>query len=171
MWRNRGQERPPFADQPRPGQESAWDYPRPPVALRDWRLVEVFLDGVRVARSSMACRVLETASPPTFYLPPADVNLDLLVRAGGESFCEWKGTASYFDIHGGKRTVARGAWCYEAPRERFAHLAGWLAFYPQQLDCRVAGEPVRAQDGGFYGGWITSEVAGPFKGEPGTGGW
>lgn len=170
-WRNRGQARPPFAHTPAKGQESVWDYPRPPALVDDQREVVVMSGETEVARSYRAVRVLETASPPTFYLPPEDVNQDFLVAASGQSFCEWKGSASYFDVRTPEQTVAAAAWSYLEPFAEFAALAGWYAFYPARVACFVAGERVRAQAGGFYGGWITREIIGPFKGEPGTGGW
>ena len=170
-WRHRGQDRPPFAVEPQAGQESVWDYPRPPAIVADTRLVEVRLDGALIARSVRALRVLETASPPTFYLPPDDVALAHLQAVGGETFCEWKGRAHYFDVHAEGRSAARAAWCYPEPLAAFAALAGYLSFYPGRVSCRVGGEEVRAQTGGYYGGWVTDEIVGPFKGEAGTAGW
>lgn len=170
-WRHRGQARPSFAVEPGPGQESVWDYPRPPVIVADCRLVEVRLGSELLASSRRACRVLETASPPTFYLPRGDVAMDLLRRSPRRSFCEWKGEASYFDLVAAGQTVPAGAWSYEHPFPAFAKIAGYLSFYPSCVDCLVDGERVRAQAGGFYGGWITGEVVGPFKGEAGTLGW
>jgi uncharacterized protein (DUF427 family) len=113
--------------------------------------------------------VLETASPPTFYLPPQDVEPSVLVPAAGSSFCEWKGRARYFDVRTPEARVASAAWAYPEPFAEFAAIAGWLAFYPRRVGCFVGGERARAQAGGFYGGWITGEIVGPFKGEPGTG--
>lgn len=171
LWTYRGGARPPFADEPGPGQESVWDYPRPPGIVADRRLIEVRAGSKILARSARALRVLETASPPTFYLPQQDVREDLLSRAGGSSFCEWKGRATYFDLQDGKRHVAAVAWAYEHPPEVFAEIAGYFAFYPGRVDCFVDGERVRPQAGGFYGGWVTDEIVGPFKGDRGTGGW
>ncbi len=170
-WSNRGQARPPFAHKPGKGQESVWDYPRPPALIDDTREVVVMSGETEVARTCRAVRVLETASPPTFYLPPEDVNQDLLIATSGRSFCEWKGGANYFDVRTPEETVAAAAWTYLDPFPEFAALAGWYAFYPSKVACFVSGERVRAQAGGFYGGWITREIVGPFKGEPGTGGW
>lgn len=171
MWQHRGQSRPDFAAPVLPGQESAWDYPRPPVAVREHRLVQVRWSGRPVAESRGCYRVLETASPPTVYIPPADVDHGVLVAAAGESWCEWKGAARYWSLRDGASALERCAWSYDAPGERFAQLAGYLTFYPGLLECFIDGERVRTQPGGFYGGWITAELAGPFKGEPGTGGW
>jgi len=170
-WRHRGQERPPFAIVPGAGQESVWDYPRPPVLVADPRLVEVRLGELEIASTRRALRVLETASPPTFYLPRADVRMELLVPTPRHSLCEWKGQASYFDVGSGRDAIPAAAWSYEDPTAAFAAIRGHIAFYPGRVACYVAGERVRAQAGGFYGGWITGEIVGPFKGEPGTGGW
>jgi uncharacterized protein (DUF427 family) len=171
MWQQRGQSRPEFASVPLPGQESVWDYPRPPVAVREHRLVQVRWAGRRVAESRGCYRVLETASPPTVYIPPADVDGRLLAPAEGESWCEWKGAARYWSLRDGTVRVERCGWSYPAPTPRFGQLAGYLSFYPGLLECLIDGERVQPQPGGFYGGWITAELAGPFKGEPGTGHW
>jgi len=165
-WTFTGSGRPEFALIPKPGQESVWDYPRPPVIVDDARLVEVYAaDGTLLAGSRETKRVLETASPPTFYLPPAALVV-ALDTASGSSFCEWKGQAEYFG-YGGQSL----AWRYPRPSTRFAAIAGWYAFYPALCHCLVAGETVRAQAGGFYGGWVTDEIVGPYKGEPGSSGW
>lgn len=170
-WRNRGQQRPPFARTPGKDEESVWDYPRPPALVDDPREVIVRSGDQEIARSCRAVRVLETASPPTFYLPPDDVNEEFLTAASGQSFCEWKGNASYFDVRTPELTVPAAAWAYQKPFPEFATIAGWYAFYPAKVSCFVSGDRVRAQAGGFYGGWVTREIVGPFKGEPGTGGW
>lgn len=170
-WRLRGQARPRGALEPGPGQESVWDYPRPPVIVDDPRLVQVRLDGVLIAETRAARRVLETASPPTFYLPPESVRRDCLRPGSGSSFCEWKGRASYFSVCVGEHCVENAAWTYAEPFAGFTTIRNYLAFYPDRLECYVDGERVRAQAGGFYGGWITAEIVGPFKGEPGTAGW
>ncbi|WP_370325398.1 DUF427 domain-containing protein [Euzebya sp.] len=168
-WTNRGQARPTFADEPGPGQESVWDYPRPPIVVPEPRLVEVVdgADGL-VARSTRAVRVLETASPPTVYVPPDDVVDGALEPVDGSSLCEWKGQASYLALSGTDHPVA---WCYPTPFDGYVELAGWVAFYPGRVACTLDGERVRPQPGGFYGGWVTDEVVGPFKGDPGTSGW
>jgi uncharacterized protein (DUF427 family) len=169
-WRWTGRERPPFAEPCAAGQESVWDYPRPPRIERDARVVGVSFGGHRVARSDRTLRVLETASPPTFYLPREDV-VARLVRVQGGSRCEWKGEAGYWDVLVGSELVERGAWGYPKPFEEFAELAGWVSFYPGRFVCTVGGERVQPQPGGFYGGWVTSELVGPFKGEPGSEEW
>ncbi len=172
MWKYSGQSRPPFAETPGPGQVSVWDFPRPPVLLGDSRRVVVKTGSRIVADSIRALRLVETASPPTFYLPPEDVDLTLLVAAQGESLCEWKGRASYWSVVvAGQPALRAVAWSYPDPSPAFAAIAGWFSFYPARLQCEVAGERVRPQPGGFYGGWMTDDIAGPVKGEPGTGYW
>ncbi|MCO6411702.1 MAG: DUF427 domain-containing protein [Thiogranum sp.] len=170
-WQLRGQARPAGAVTPGPGQESVWDYPRPPAIVDDTRLVQVRLDGTRIAETRAARRVLETASPPTFYLPPDSVRADCLRPENRSSFCEWKGRAAYFSVCVDTLCAEHAAWTYPEPLAEFAAIAQYVAFYPGRLECYVDGERVRAQAGGFYGGWITREIVGPFKGEPGTSGW
>jgi uncharacterized protein (DUF427 family) len=135
-------------------------------------LVEVVLDGQVVARTTRALRVLETSHPPTYYIPMADFAEGSLVPTAGTSFCEWKGTAAYFDVHGGSVVAERAAWYYPEPAAAFAELRDHVAVYPGAMErCLVDGEVVRPQPGGFYGGWITSRVVGPFKGDAGTRYW
>ncbi|MGB5740162.1 MAG: DUF427 domain-containing protein [Woeseia sp.] len=169
MWNHTGKKRPDFAVEPGEGQESVWDYPRPPSLVPDERAVEVIAPEGLVARTSRAYRLCETASPPTFYLPPDDVNFELLTAAQGSSHCEWKGQASYWALASTPDTVV--GWCYPNPSSRYEALREYVAFYPALLECYVAGERVKPQPGRFYGGWITKDVVGPFKGEPGTGHW
>jgi uncharacterized protein (DUF427 family) len=162
----------PRAISPRPDQESVWDYPRPPRCELTTRTIEVFWAGQRVAKTTRAYRVLETSHPPTYYLPPADVRQELLRPAEGLSICEWKGRASYFDVVVGDRVAPSAAWCYPSPTAGFSGLASYLAFYAPRLEsCRVDGEEIEPQPGGFYGGWITSDLVGPFKGGSGSAGW
>ncbi len=170
-WQWRGDARPPFAATPGPGQTSVWDFPRPPRLAPDPRPVVVRWGGTVVAETRRAVRVLETAHPPSFYLPLDDVSTRLLVPAAGSSFCEWKGPARYWSLVDGDRRLDAIGWSYPAPLAGAEALAGCIAFYPKGLDCFVGGDPVRPQPGGFYGGWITSELTGPFKGEPGSEGW
>jgi uncharacterized protein (DUF427 family) len=171
-WRWTGRERPPFAEPTSEGEESVWNFPRPPRLESDPRRVNVRLDGLLLADSARCIRVLETASPPTWYLPPEDVRTDLLAPASGTSHCEWKGTARYWSvIHPDGRVVARAAWSYPNPLEAFVPIRGWLAFKAGPLECSVGGRPVRPQGGGIYGGWITEGLRGPFKGDPGAGAW
>jgi len=170
-WQHRGQARPAGAIEPGPGQESVWNYPRPPVIVDDPRLVQVRLHDALIAETCAARRVLETSSPPTFYLPPESVQFDYLRPDAESSFCEWKGQAAYFSVCVGKQCVKNAAWTYPEPFAEFTAIRDYLAFYPGRLECYVDGERVRAQAGGFYGGWITGEIVGPFKGEPGTSDW
>ena len=169
LWNFRGERRPSFAIEPGEGQESVWDYPRPPAIRADIRLVEVTNGGMTIASSKGTYRVCETASPPTFYIPPQDIHLDGLISIRGSSYCEWKGSAEYWSLAASPDLPV--AWCYPKPRPRFDKLRGYFSFYPGRVECYVDGERVRPQAGGFYGGWITSEVTGPFKGDPGTGSW
>ena len=171
MWLYRGQTRPPFAIDPEPGQESVWDYPRPPRLEADDRRVEVKVGHIVIADSRNCFRVLETASPPAFYIPPSDVERHLLEPSSPTSVCEWKGRAVYWSVRCGERLIIDGAWSYPEPSAGFEAVAGYLSFYPSKLDCYVAGERVKPQPGGFYGGWVTREIVGPYKGEPGTASW
>ncbi len=168
MWQYTGVERPSFAEEPGPGQESVWDYPRPPALVTSDKLVVVEAGGVELARSSRCFRVLETASPPTWYIPAEDVNFEALVHAPGSSFCEWKGAASYWALATGGEEVA---WSYPDPSPRFVAIRDAVGFYPGRVACTVDGERVRPQPGHFYGGWVTDDIVGPVKGEPGTGHW
>ena len=168
QWTNRGDRRPDFAVEPTAGQESVWDYPRPPAQVRDTRRVEVRVDGRVIASTGGAMRVLETSHPPSFYLPPDSIAPETLVVAPGSSHCEWKGQAEYLAVAGTDTAVG---WRYPQPYPDFSDHAGWVSFYPDAVECYVDGERVRAQLGGFYGGWITDEIVGPFKGQPGTTGW
>lgn len=157
---------------PGPGQESVWDYPRPPACLSSARLVVVRSGGMTVAESRAAFRVLETSHPPTWYLPRRDVAGAVLERSlARPTFCEWKGLATYWDIALPSGIAAAAAWSYEAPSPGFESIAGYLAFDPARLECSVDGEQARPQAGGFYAGWITDDVVGPFKGIPGSQGW
>ena len=159
---------PPPRVQPGPGQESVWDYPRPPACVPSDRHVLVRLGDTVVAETREAYRVLETSHPPTWYLPPGSVVEGTVTRSSMRStWCEWKGAATYWDVLG----LTGVAWSYETPSAGFESIAGYLTFYPSRLACSIDGEPVRPQEGGFYGGWITSDVVGPFKGGPGTSGW
>ena len=170
-WRWYGQARPPFAISPEGGQESVWDYPRPPRLVLDDRHVLVTAGGEVVAETRRALRLLETASPPGWYFPPSDVRSDLLIPAPGASACEWKGRARYWSLRAGGAVLDRVAWSYPDPLPGFADLRDHLGFYPGRLACFVAGERVRPQPGGFYAGWITGEIVGPWKGAPGSEGW
>jgi len=170
-WSYRGSHRPDWAIEPGPGQESVWDYPRPPRIDSSPRLVLVKHGETVVAESRRALRVLETASPPTFYIPPSDVRTDLLTRGSRASFCEWKGSATYWSLEVDGSKVPEAAWSYENPFPEFDEIRGYLSFYPNKVDCYVGQHRVTGQLGGFYGGWVTPDVVGPFKGQAGTGNW
>ena len=170
MWRYTGKERPEFAESPGPGQESVWDYPRPPVVVRSAALVEVLNGRKPLASTRESLRVLETASPPTYYLPPDCIDWGQLVAAQGSSYCEWKGRATYWSLANSPGDAPVG-WSYDDPSPDFAAIAGHLSFYPAGIVCLVNGERVRPQPGGFYGGWVTDSIVGPYKGQPGTSHW
>ena len=158
--------------EPGPGQESVWDYPRPPRLEDVDRKVKVVFGGVTLAYTTRARRVLETSHPPVYYVPPEDVRTEHLRPGAGTSLCEWKGQARYYDVVTDERTEERAAWYYPDPVPAFAALKDYVAFYPLKMDaCWVGGERVEAQPGDFYGGWVTPGVVGPFKGAPGTRGW
>ena len=155
-----------------PGQEWVWDYPRPPCLERVDKCIRIEFAGRTLADTRNAWRVLETSHPPVYYLPPQDIRMEWLEPERGSSVCEWKGVASYYSLVVESRLLARVAWTYLEPMEPFAPIKNHIAFYSQPLDaCFVDGEKVRSQAGSFYGGWITKNIVGPFKGEPGTEGW
>ena len=155
-----------------PGQESVWDYPRPPRVEPSTEHVEVWLAGVRVADTATSWRVLETSHPPTYYLPRDAFAPGALRPAAGMTWCEWKGQASYLDVVAADAVAPRAAWFYPQPTAGFELLADAVAVMPGLVErCTVDGEAVRPQEGGFYGGWVTDRVVGPFKGAPGTLGW
>ena len=154
------------------GQESVWDYPRPPRLELSSRRVEVFASGRRIADTTRAHRVLETSHPPVYYIPLADIVPGVLREAARTTFCEYKGAARYYNLEVDGELVQNAAWYYPSPSRGYEDLAGEVAFYPGLVEhCAVDGEVVTAQPGDFYGGWITSEIVGPFKGAPGTAGW
>ena len=153
---------------PKPGQESVWDYPRPPRVEAVAARVTVELDGRVIAETSDAVRVLETSHPPVYYLPRTAFADGVLQPADGSSFCEFKGRAGYLSVG----SADRAAWFYPEPARGFEQLVDRVAVYPGRMDrCTVGGELVQAQEGDFYGGWITADIEGPFKGGPGTWGW
>jgi uncharacterized protein (DUF427 family) len=154
------------------GQESVWDFPRPPALVASTRHVVIRFDGTVIADTRRAWRVLETSHPPTWYVPREDVAPDVLRRSAADpTRCEWKGAATYWDVVTPDAELRAAMWSYENPTPRFSALAGAVTGYPAVLECTVDGERARPQDGGFYGGWITSDVVGPFKGGQGTWGW
>jgi uncharacterized protein (DUF427 family) len=158
--------------QPEAGQESVWDYPRPPRLEPTPRHIVVIFNGEVIAETRRAMRVLETSHPPVYYIPPDDIQMQYLLPTDRTTFCEWKGSASYYTIQVGDRTAKNAAWYYPNPTPPFADLKDHVAFYPAEMDvCYVDGERVTPQPGRFYGGWITADIVGPFKGEKGSMGW
>ena len=155
-----------------PGQESVWAYPRPAIAERCARRVQIIHKGITIADSKSSIRTLETSHPPSYYIPRADIAVDLLNASSTSSFCEWKGNASYWTVTVGGETFGSVGWSYANPSHDFEMLRDHIAFYAGPFDgCFIDGERVVPQEGGFYGGWITSHVAGPFKGVPGSRFW
>jgi len=158
--------------EPGPGQESVWDYPRPPRLEPVAKRIRVVFNGVTIADSRRAFRVLETSHPPVYYIPPADLKQEHLRPAAGGSFCEWKGRAGYYTVVVGERSAESAAWFYPRPTPPFAAIRDHVAFYAGRMDaCYIDDELVTPQPGDFYGGWITGDVVGPFKGGPGSRGW
>ena len=142
--------------------ESVWDYPRPPRLEDSARHVRVVFQGVTIAESRRSKRVLETSHPPVYYLPQADIRMEYLTASRQTTFCEWKGTAAYYDLVVGEHAAPDAAWCYPDPSARFEGIRGYVAFYPSRMEaCYVDGERVRCQEGDFYGGWITGDIEGP----------
>lgn len=157
---------------PLPGQESVWDYPRPPKVEPCSKRIQVWFNEVLIADSQQTQRVLETSHPPVYYIPPVDIALEYLQTTNHQSYCEWKGMARYYSLRVGDKQVEQAAWYYPEPHFPFTIIKDCVAFYPSRMDaCWVEGEKVTAQPGDFYGGWITSNIVGPFKGERGTWGW
>jgi uncharacterized protein (DUF427 family) len=155
-----------------PRSESVWDYPRPPRLEPTPRRIRVVFAGITIADTGRALRILETSHPPTYYVPPGDVKMELLERTARRTFCEYKGAALYFNLRVGDRVSEDCAWAYPEPARPYNALRDHLAFFAGRVDeCWVDDERAQPQPGGFYGGWITSELEGPFKGAPGTGGW
>ena len=154
------------------GQESVWDYPRPPRLETFTKEIEIVFDDTVIAKTTGSYRVLETSHPPVYYLPPQDIQIQYLISATGSSFCEWKGMAQYYDLKVNEQYVPKVAWYYPQPTPSFKAIANYVAFYAGLMSaCYVDGELVTPQPGGFYGGWITKNIVGPFKGEAGSWGW
>ena len=158
---------------PGPTEESVWDYPRPPRVEECRQRLTVVFNGQVVADTTRAKRVLETSQPPAYYFPPADVRVrEFLTPSGHVTSCEWKGLARYYVVTVGDRHSENAAWCYPDPAPGYEAIRDHVAFYPGRMDgCYIGGLRARAQDGDFYGGWITDHVVGPFKGAPGTEQW
>lgn len=171
-WRAFPRERPACIETPGPGQESVWDYPRPPRLEPVQQRVRVEFGGIVLADSTRAWRVCETSSPPVYYIPRADVQTQYLEPYEEPSFCEWKGVATYWNVRVGDRAAERVAWSYETPDEGYGPIQGHLAFYAGKMDaCYVGEDRVTPQPGEYYGGWITPDIVGPFKGVPGSSRW
>jgi uncharacterized protein (DUF427 family) len=149
-----------------------WDYPRPPRLEPTDKHIQIIFNGVTIADTYSAYRVLETSHPPVYYLPPADIKMEHLTPGVDASWCEWKGPANYYSLTVGDKQVRNVAWYYSKPTSTFAPIKNYVAFYAAPMDtCLVDGEAVTPQPGHFYGGWVTADIVGPFKGEPGTMGW
>jgi len=159
--------------EPQSGQESVWDYPRPPQLEKSPKQIKIVFNDSAIANSCNTYRVLETSHPPVYYIPPEDIKTEYLHSANAKrSFCEWKGFASYYDLVVGDKKVVNAGWYYPQPTENFEPIKNYVAFYPSKMDaCYIDGELVQAQPGDFYGGWITKDIVGPFKGSAGSWGW
>lgn len=158
--------------EPGPGQESVWDYPRPPRLEDVSKHIKIIFNGEIIADTHHAKRVLETSHPPGYYIPPEDIKMEYLSPTPRSSFCEWKGSAGYYTVTVKEKQAPNCAWFYASPTPEFEGITNYVAFYPEMMDiCYVDGEEVQPQPGGFYGGWITSDIVGPFKGIPGSWGW
>lgn len=171
-WRELKRERPAEVVTPGPGQESVWAYPRPPRVEPVSRQIRVIFAGITLAESNRALRVIETSSPPVYYLPPADVRMEHLTPTDHITFCEWKGVAHYWTVQVDERRAVRAAWSYPTPEEDYQAIRDHLAFYAFKMEaCYVGNQLAQPQPGHFYGGWVTPDIVGPFKGESGTEGW
>ncbi|MCA0458544.1 MAG: DUF427 domain-containing protein [Chloroflexi bacterium] len=158
--------------EPLAGQESVWDYPRPPRVEPTGKHVRVVFNGVTIADTTRAIRVLETSHPPAYYIPPADIRMEYLTTTPRSTFCEFKGAAGYWTVKVNGRVSENFAWSYRSPNAGYEAIKNYIAIYPSKVDaCFVNDERVTAQEGDFYGGWITAEIVGPFKGGAGTWGW
>lgn len=169
-WQYNGSKRPPFAIEPKEGQQSVWDFPRPPRIISVEKEITVFSGDVLLASTPNALATQETASPPNYYIPPANIAMEHFIKMPGKSsLCEWKGSATYWAL--ATNPAMAVGWSYEKPFPEFEAITGFLSFYPDKVDCFVGEEKARPQTSAFYGGWITDDLTGPFKGEPGTGHW
>ncbi|MGD1889648.1 MAG: DUF427 domain-containing protein [Cyclobacteriaceae bacterium] len=158
--------------EPKPGQESVWDYPRPPRVEDVSKHVRVVFNGTVIADTNHAKRVLETSHPPVYYIPPEDIKMDFLHRTQQTTYCEFKGRAGYYTVRVGNKEILEAAWFYPNPVQGYETLKDHVAFYPSRMEaCYLGDEQVKAQEGDFYCGWITSDIVGPFKGGAGTWGW
>ncbi len=158
--------------EPQPGQESVWDYPRPPRLEETAKHIQIIFNGITIADTHQAKRVLETSHPPVYYIPLEDIKQEHLVKSARSTYCEWKGHGAYYSLVVGDKRLDDVAWYYPESTPAFAAIANHVAFYPAPMDvCYVDGEKVEPQPGNFYGGWITSDIVGPFKGALGSWGW
>lgn len=157
---------------PGPGQESVWDYPRPARLEDTNKQIRVIFNGITIAETNRAKRVLETSHPPAYYIPPEDIKLEYLVKNPRQTWCEWKGGCAYYDLKMGELYVPNVAWRYPQPTPDFIPIQEYYSFYAEKMEaCYVDEELVQPQAGNYYGGWITKDIVGPFKGGPGTMGW
>ncbi len=158
---------------PAAGQESVWDYPRPPrLEECPHTRIRILADGLTIADTFLASRILETSHPPVYYIPISEIRNGSLLETGHRTWCEWKGEARYFSLVLPNKTIDDAGWVYPWPDSKFAGLSKRIAFYPSKMDaCFVDNDRVTPQTGDFYGGWITPSIVGPFKGGPGTMGW
>jgi len=171
-WRNLERDRPDHIVEPGPGQESVWDYPRPPRVEAVDKRIKVIFAGVTIADSEKTLRVLETASPPVYYIPPNDIQKHYLEPSEHSTLCEWKGISQHWHLKVGDQTARNAAWSYPEPWRGYEAIRDAIAFYPGRVDaCYIDDQLVTPQPGRYYGGWITPEITGPIKGEPGTQGW
>lgn len=170
-WRYRGTERPPFAEPTGPGQRSVWDFPRPPRIVPITSELRVEYAGDVIAQTTRGVEVLETAGAPTYYFPPDDVVAARIILTTRSFHCEWKGISNAVDVAVNGQHMGDAGWQLTAAYPEFADLLGWTAFYPQRVACFRDGERATAQPGGYYGGWVTSDLTGPIKGGPDSGGW
>jgi len=157
---------------PKIGQESVWDYPRPPRLEPVSKQIQIYFNDKLIADTMDGYRVLETSHPPVYYIPLIDIDNDCLIASDQQSYCEWKGQGSYYHVEVGDKKAINAAWYYKKPTKEFAAIKNCPAFYAHQMDkCLVDGEEVVPQPGNFYGGWITKDIVGPFKGIDGSWGW
>lgn len=152
--------------------ENVWDYPRPAICQPHKGTIEVIVNDKTIAKTKSAIRIIETSHPPTYYFPINDVKINFLKKNKKNSYCEWKGKACYLDLYLNEIKISNIAWYYLSPKKNFQSIKNYISFYASKANrCIVNGELVKKQDGDFYGGWITENLLGPFKGAPGTSYW
>ena len=171
-WRAFHRKRPFEVIRPGPGQESVWDYPRPPGLEPTVSLIRIIFAGVLIAESRQAIRIIETSCPPVYYIPPDHIHTEYVVQIGVGTLCEWKGLAQYWSVRVGNKVIESAAWSYPDPELPYTRIRDYLAFYPGKMDtCMVDDQIAIAQESDYYGGWITPDIVGPFKGQPGSEEW